>query len=203
MNSDIGKLKVSSLANRLRAINPNASIQEMPIYLDENNATDIVSQAAIIFDTIDFLDLSAVIALHDEARRQKKAVISGMNVGWGACILHFPPEGSCSYRTLFDLPPTGSVKDYAYCKQFLYFIKKVSHLLPEEVKQATEAGLRLMADGTPCPMMQVGAGVACLAGLAVTVLVRLVAGLPVVAAPKAIYINLGQACELSDFRARA
>jgi molybdopterin-synthase adenylyltransferase len=69
--ADVGKSKVKSLAARLRAINPAALVTEFDQYLDRDNTGSLVSEAGLVFDTIDFLDLNAIVRLHDECRRQR------------------------------------------------------------------------------------------------------------------------------------
>lgn len=119
---DVGKLKVESIAKRLRAINPNAHVTEFPVFLDIHNVSKFISLSDVVFDTIDFLSLPAIVALHDESTRQQKPVFSGANVGWGAALMYFPVGGACSFRSLFDLPPSGAVDSYSYTEQFARFI---------------------------------------------------------------------------------
>ena len=88
--ADIGKPKVEGLANRLTAINPDVSIELFDQYLDANTVPDIVSKADIVFDTIDFLDLSGIVALHDECRKQSKPIVTALAIGWGAGCVYFP-----------------------------------------------------------------------------------------------------------------
>ena len=87
---DIGQSKVQALARRLRAINPAANVREFDAYLNPSNIVEMVAKADLIFDTIDFLDLVAIVALHDECRRQKKPAITALAVGWGAGCVVFP-----------------------------------------------------------------------------------------------------------------
>ena len=199
VSSDVSRYKVEALAERLRAINPVAKIDPKCIYIDSTNVEAIVASSEIIFDTIDFADLAAVISLHDEAARQGKPVFSGMNIGWGAGLVYFPEGGECTYRDLFELPKSGSVEGYSYTQQFELFVKKASHILPADVKEAVRTGLKQMEDGSPCPMAQVAPGAYCLAGLAGTALVRYLAGLPVSAAPDIIYSDMSNLCATTTF----
>lgn len=199
VDADVGELKVRALARRLSAINPQADIQELPIFIDKHNVNSIVTKANIVFDTIDFIDMSAVISLHDEATNQSKPIIWAASAGWGAGLIYFPVGSTSSIRDLFNLPRSGSVDGYSYTEHFTHFAAKGSSKLPEDVKQALKIALQKMVDGKPCPMAQVAAGSQCMAGLAGTVLVRLLANLPIVAAPRVIHANMSDICALSDF----
>ena len=65
--SDIGTQKVDALAKRLLSINPSASIRAVNDWVTPQNAAGFVSEADIVFDTIDFLSLEGIVAL---ARRR-------------------------------------------------------------------------------------------------------------------------------------
>ncbi|WP_318010970.1 ThiF family adenylyltransferase [Clostridium estertheticum] len=68
---DIGKLKMKALSERLKEINPSVKIEEFTEYISGKNVTKIVNNADIVFDTIDFLDLTAIISLHDECKKHR------------------------------------------------------------------------------------------------------------------------------------
>lgn len=197
VDTDVGEFKVTALARRLRAINPAANIEELPLFIDTDNVSSIVAKSDVIFDTIDFVDLVGVIALHDEADRQAKPVIGAMNIGWGAGVIYFPVDKTCTFRDLYGLPPTGSVAAFSHTERFAHLFAKVSNKLPANVNYAVQAGLQKMADGSACPMAQIAVGTFCVASLAGTVLVRVLANLPIVAAPKMIYVDMGRFCATS------
>ena len=199
ISSDISRYKVEALADRLRAINPDARIEPLCLFLNSSNVEALVAKSDVIFDTIDFADLPAIIALHDEACRQRKPVISGMNIGWGAGVVYFPVDGACSYRDLFELPRTGPVEGYSYAEQFAIFVNKAAHMLPAEVKEVVRAGLKKMEDGRPCPMAQVAPGAYCLAAMAATALVRYLSGLSIAPAPQIIYSDLSRLSASLEF----
>ena len=114
--TDIGSLKVAALLTRLKGINPNVVISEHADWITPLNAAELIRGCDLIFDTIDFLDLAAITAIHDEANRQRKTVISAVSAGWGAAACYFPPtdSGGCSFRRLFGLPEEGSVENASY-----------------------------------------------------------------------------------------
>ena len=51
---------------------------------------DLVARADLVFDTIDFLDLPGLVALHDACHAQNKALITAVSAGFGAVGFYFP-----------------------------------------------------------------------------------------------------------------
>ncbi|UUZ51732.1 ThiF family adenylyltransferase [Massilia sp. B-10] len=87
---DVGTPKVSALKKHILRINPEARVEAVQANLDKGNAVDLVGQVDIIFDTIDFLDLEAILALHMSAQAQGKAVFTALSIGFGAKRAVFP-----------------------------------------------------------------------------------------------------------------
>ena len=191
--ADVGAPKVMALANRLRAINPNASIKEHNAWITVDNATAFVDDCDLIFDTIDFLDMVAITAVHDAANRLKKPIISSLSAGWGAMACYFPPTDSdvCMFRKVFGLPDYGSVQNNSYVKHFAKVSEKLAETLEPEVVKALSKALEVMEDGTPCPASHVSAGSFGVAALSVTVAARIINGEKVIAFPEMIVTNMG------------
>lgn len=187
---DVGKPKVKALAARLRAINGEASINEFDRYLDNANTAPLVAEADLIFDTIDFLDLSAIVRLHDECRRQQKPVITALAVGWGGGCLYFPPGGPYSARKLFGLPESGPVDHIPYTVAFGAVMQRLAAHLDPAVVAVVARALTVMEDGRPCPASQVAPGAFTVAALAGSLVQRLMAGLPVRAAPELLIADM-------------
>ncbi|UUZ56806.1 ThiF family adenylyltransferase [Massilia sp. H-1] len=108
---DVGTPKVSALKKHILRINPEARVEAVQANLDKGNAVDLVGQVDIIFDTIDFLDLEAILALHMSAQAQGKAVFTALSIGFGAeaCCISRPiprPRWPRSSRT--TLPPPAA-----------------------------------------------------------------------------------------------
>jgi molybdopterin/thiamine biosynthesis adenylyltransferase len=182
--TDVGNSKVKSLAARLRAINPAALITEVDQYLDKDNTAALVSQADLVFDTIDFLDL------HDECRRQQKPVITALAVGWGAGCIYFPPGGPHSFRRLFGLPETGPIDHIPYTVAFGGVMQRFAAHLDPTVVAVVARALTVMEDGTPCPASQVAPGAFAVAALAGSMVHRLMSGLPVREAPELLIAQM-------------
>lgn len=193
--ADVDNYKVFALAKRLSNINPNLSVKEFNGWINDDNVEELVNGSDLIFDTIDFLDLATITALHDQANKQKKPIVSAVSAGWGAAAIYFPPnESACNFRTLFGLPKTGSVKDASYVKHFAVFIERISEYLEEDVVKAMQKALTVMEDGTPCPAPHLSVGSFAVASLAVTMAVKILDGKKITSAPGMILANMGAIC---------
>jgi molybdopterin/thiamine biosynthesis adenylyltransferase len=192
--ADVGRQKVAALAARLRAINPAARVTEFDGLVDARSAPELVAAADLVLDTIDFLDLAGIAALHDEARRQGRPAISAMAAGWGAVAVYFPVGGECTFRRLFGLPEDGPVEGRSYVEHFAAVIAKLRAVLMPEVVGALAKAFTVMKDGRPCPAPQVAPGAAAVASLAMTAAVRVLAGLPITAAPRMMVADMYSVC---------
>jgi molybdopterin/thiamine biosynthesis adenylyltransferase len=188
--NDIGKLKVKALSERLKAINPSVKVKEYTEYIDAKNVTEIVNDADIVFDTIDFLDLPAIVGLHDECNKQGKHIISALAIGWGAGCIYFPPNSTCSFRQIFSLPIEGPVDKFGYAETFSKVIGRLEEQIDPTVVKAVGKALLFMEDGRPCPASQVSPGAYAVGSLAGSLVVRILAGLPVLHAPNLMTIDM-------------
>jgi len=158
--SDIGLSKSEQLGKRLKSIYPEANITIYNEFLNKHNVSEIVSKSDIILDTIDFLDLSAITYLHDEAFFQKKPVITAASAGWGAVAIYFGFENrsNSGFRDMFELPKIGSVDHCSYLEHFGNFLRSIEHLLDESIIKAMEKTFYIMKDGKPCPAPHLSVG---------------------------------------------
>jgi molybdopterin/thiamine biosynthesis adenylyltransferase len=192
VHADIGEFKVTALARRLRAINPAVKTTEFVGWISEANVEGLVGESGLVFDTIDFLDVPAIVAVHDAANRRGKPVISAISAGWGAICCYFPPtaSGVCGFRTLFGMPEQGSVADMSFREHFAGFVAGLEQAFGPKVVEAMAKAFTLMEDGTPCPAPQLSVGAYGVASLAVTIAVRALNGDPIVAAPQMLVANM-------------
>ncbi len=187
---DIGEPKVRALARRLRAINPAADIREVDACLNPANAAQWVAQSDLVFDNIDFLDLAAVVGLHDACRRLSKPAITAWGLGWGAACLYFPIGGTCSLRTLLGLQENQAVHNESYAATLAPLLARLAGHLDADVIAVSRQALAVMEDGTPCPASQVSPGAYAVGALGGTLAVRVVAGLPVLPAPRLLLADM-------------
>lgn len=191
---DIGSQKVAALARRLLAINPSASIRAVDDWVTPANAADLVGNVDIVFDTIDFLSLEGIVALHDAALSQGKPIVAPMSAGWGAAAIYFPPAATSSFRTIFGLPATGPVAGMSYVGQFMRLVDRLEPELSPDIVLALRKTLTRMDDGTPCPAPHVSVGASAVGSLAATIAVRILRGETITPAPRMIFLNLDRYC---------
>jgi molybdopterin/thiamine biosynthesis adenylyltransferase len=188
--ADVGRSKVEALRDRLLAIDPAAEVEALPVLVGPGNADTLVAGCDLVVDTIDFLSLAGVVALHDAARTAGLPVLSALNIGFGGGLVHFPPAGTCTVRTLFGLPGQGSVDGYSYTACYAALVRRIGNQLDLQVATVMAGALQVMADGRPCPAPQVVAGSWAMAALVCTALVRLLAGRLLPAAPRLVLLAL-------------
>lgn len=189
--ADVGRPKVEALRARLLAIDPAAEVEARTELIGPDNADALVAGCDLVVDTIDFLSLAGVVALHDAARAAGVPVFSALNIGFGGGLAFFPADGPCTARALFGLPDQGPVDGFSYAACYAALVRRIGGHLDPEVAQVMAGALQVMADGRPCPAPQVVGGSWAMAALACTALVRLLAGRPLPAAPRLILLSLG------------
>jgi tRNA A37 threonylcarbamoyladenosine dehydratase len=81
LESTTGKLKTEVMAARLRDINPQIDVEQLPMYIDESSAKEVVSGRPLHF-IVDAIDtLSPKIALICAAMEKKIPLVSSMGAG--------------------------------------------------------------------------------------------------------------------------
>jgi molybdopterin/thiamine biosynthesis adenylyltransferase len=188
--SDVGRHKVKALQARLLAINPDADVEAVCDKVTPENAGSFVARSDVVFDTIDFIDMPGLVALHDASHEQKKPLVTAINAGYGAAAFYFSQQKKYTIRDLFDLPRQGSVEGISYADKFAAFVEKISDQVDPLVVTQFFRIVKLMGEGKPCPAPQVSPGGACVAALAGTVAVRIAEELPIREAPDMLMINI-------------
>lgn len=189
---DVGSPKVHALGRYLRSINPEVKVREYNGWLTPGNAAEFVTGADLIFDAIDLTSLQDIVALHDESRRQQKAVLAVFSIGWGAGAIYFPPNG-INFREMMGLPLDGPVKNEVHGHQFAETILGFLGQMDEETRKVMLKSLVRTPEGIPCPG-HVAVGYSSVASLAITMAVRILSSESVLAAPRLILSNLSTAC---------
>lgn len=192
--ADVGTQKVDALARRLLAINPSASIHAVDDWVTPDNAAALVDDVDIVLDTIDFLSLEGIVALHDAGLAQQKPIIAPLSAGWGAAAIYFPPGATCSFRTIFGLPSSGPVGGLSYVDQFMRLLDRMAPELSPDIVLALRKTLTRMDDGTPCPAPHVSVGSSAVGSLAATLAVRFLRGDAITEAPRMIFLNMDRYC---------
>jgi hypothetical protein len=189
--ADVDKPKVEALKDKILRINPEAKVEAIQAYLNADNTDEIIGKADIVFDTVDFLDLQAILRLHTSAKRQGKEIFTALSVGFGALVWYFPASSPLSLANLIapDVERVAAASEGhipGYVDVFAAFIGRlVPYLDKEVVEQITEV-LTRMKDGKPCPASQLAIGSFSIGAMAVSMMHDLLAGNPVVSAPSLV-----------------
>lgn len=192
LRSDVGVNKAEALKNGILAINPEAEVEVIPSHLTLQNTESLVKKSDLIFDTIDFLDLEAIVHLHDCALKHEKHLVSCVAVGWGAAALSFPPEPrkQAWIRDLFKVPSDPSAPLPSYQDAFADFFSGIAPHIDPQVTQVFMTVIHSLSEGKPCPAPQVAAGAYAVASLAVTMASRILSGQQVIKAPELILVDV-------------
>ena len=182
---DINVPKVDALKKHILKINPNAKVDAVHAYLDKNNTDAYVKNADIIFDTVDFLDLDAILSLHTAAKIHSKPVFTALSIGPGAGVLFFPPGSKASLVDVIsaDIHKSQSEGDTSYTNVFSKIMGRIGAHLDKEVVEQVAKALTIMEDGRPCPASQIAVGSFTVAAMAVAMMHDWIAGREVPQAP--------------------
>ena len=185
---DVGMPKVEALKKHILRINPQASVEAVCANLDGSNAVSLVDQVDIIFDTIDFLDLEAILALHSSAQKQGKPVFTALSIGYGAGVLYFPADTSASLAQIIqnDMASAQGEGDTSYAAVFGKIMGRIGAHLDRQVVEQVGRALTIMEDGRPCPASQISVGSFTVAAMAVSMMHDMLAGREVPASPQMV-----------------
>ena len=185
---DVGTPKVEALKKHILRINPEAKVEAHVAMLDKHNAAQLVSEVDMIFDTIDFVDLEAVLALHGNAAAQAKPIFTAMNIGFGAGVLYFPPNSGKSLPELLqsDVEAAAAEGNLSYTAVFARVMARIGAHLDRQVMEEVGKALTIMEDGTACPASQIAVGSFSVAALAMAMMHDMLAGMDVPGSPNMV-----------------
>jgi tRNA threonylcarbamoyladenosine dehydratase len=146
--TDIGRNKAEVQADRARAINPDAEALVEPSGVTPDNVDWLVGTTDVVIDGVDVTEpagIAAKRALHDEAWRQRRLVISGLDLGGTQVVYAF------DYRDGRTRPLNGRLDRAPDGIGALEFLSRlVSPLdVPREILGYTEAMIRGQAGSPP------------------------------------------------------
>ncbi|MCU0662013.1 MAG: ThiF family adenylyltransferase [Myxococcota bacterium] len=190
-SEDIGLPKVEVLARHLRRVNPSAQIATRLEKLSAHNAAQLAEQVDFVFDTIDFLDMSGIVALHDACAQAKVPVATAFSAGFGAVATFFPPACRVTLRDLLGLPRDMQGRVPCAAQAFENLLEPLSRVLDPGSLATAMSSLQQMAAGVPCPAPNLAVGASLVASLCTTMAVRYLAGQPVSPAPHLCAVDLG------------
>lgn len=189
-HADIGLPKVECLKRHILAINPDADVEAIHENLDADNIPSILSLSDIVFDTVDFVDLPAVLGLHGEAARQNRPLFTAINVGFGALVWYIPPGATVTWPSLLaedmeKVKAAGGNPD-SYAEVYISFIGRLRDHLDQEVNDVVDTTLAGMKESKACPAPQIAVGSFSVSALAMTMIHDLLAGREVISSPSLV-----------------
>jgi adenylyltransferase/sulfurtransferase len=110
---DIGQVKVETAAKKLRKLNADIIIEEMPVSINDYTAFEVVDGCDVVVDALD--SVNARYSLNKACIEKKIPFVTGAAVGvTGQCFTILPNESAC-YHCLFpaldeDSMPTCSIE---------------------------------------------------------------------------------------------
>ena len=193
---DIGSAKVTALKKHILRINPEAKVEAVQANLDQDNALALVDQVDIVFDTIDFLDLAAILSLHTAAKAQGKPVFTALSIGYGAGVLYFPADSNASLADIIaaDVRNAQGEGDASYAAVFGKIMARIGAHLDSQVVAQVAKALTIMEDGRPCPASQISIGSFTVAAMAVSMMHDMLAGMPVPSSPTMVAHSFRNHC---------
>jgi molybdopterin/thiamine biosynthesis adenylyltransferase/rhodanese-related sulfurtransferase len=110
--SDLGRRKTDSAADRIREVNPHVTVRTHPVHLDSSNALDVLGQYDLVLDGTDNFPTRYLV--------NDACTLLGLPEVWGSIfrfdgqVSVFWAEHGPTYRDLFaDPPPPGAVPSCA------------------------------------------------------------------------------------------
>lgn len=110
---DVGQVKVETAAKKLRKLNPDIIIEELPVSINDYTAFDVVDGCDVVIDALD--SVNARYSLNRACIEKKIPFVTGAAVGvTGQSFTILPYESAC-YHCLFpaldeDSMPTCSIE---------------------------------------------------------------------------------------------
>jgi len=110
---DVGQVKVETAAKKLRKLNPDIIIEELPVSVNDYTAFDVVDGCDVVIDALD--SVNARYSLNKACIEKKIPFVTGAAVGVTGQLFTILPNESACYYCLFpaldeDSMPTCSIE---------------------------------------------------------------------------------------------
>jgi molybdopterin/thiamine biosynthesis adenylyltransferase len=102
-DEDVGREKVVSAAEKLRALNPEIVVDARPACIDAGNVDDLVGDAHLIIDAVD--NFPARYLLNRSAREKNLPLVHGAVCGFDGQATTVLPGRTACLRCIFPDPP--------------------------------------------------------------------------------------------------
>lgn len=109
--SNVGRLKVDVLAEKIKAISPDANVDVWPLGINDGNLADFIRGADLAVEGIDYLQPGIGVRLARAARTNDIPMVLGVEVGFGAVTSWFPADGRFTYEEFLGLSRDVSLAD--------------------------------------------------------------------------------------------
>ncbi|AQT72301.1 MULTISPECIES: HesA/MoeB/ThiF family protein [Streptomyces] len=137
---DLGRNKAEVGADALRAINPHVRAEVVPVGITRDNVRELVRRAEVVIDGVDVTTpsgLRAKIALHQEACRQRKPLVTGWDMAGMLAAQCFDYR---LVRRIFDGQLLAEDADVLSTWEVIFRIAPRSHI-PGEMYRELRRGL--------------------------------------------------------------
>jgi hypothetical protein len=146
--SDVGRNKAEVLQGRVRAISPGAEVLVEPRGVTAENVDWLVGSSDLVIDGVDVTEESGIAAkrlLHDEAWRQRRVVLTGLDLGGTQLVRVF------DYRDEKTRPFDGRLDGQGVRLSAVQFLSRLIAPLdmPAEMLGYTEASIAGTAGPAP------------------------------------------------------
>ncbi|MFH1036667.1 MAG: ThiF family adenylyltransferase [Patescibacteria group bacterium] len=112
-NRHIGQQKVDALSMRLSEINSEASIRVLRDFISPNNAQNFIAECDIVVDGIDPMpSLIPSLALARTCRQERKAFFYPIDIGYGAILFSFLPDGK-TFESALEVPDNMTFNQFS------------------------------------------------------------------------------------------
>ena len=98
---DVGQVKVETAAKKLRKLNPDIIIEEMPVSVNDYTAFDVVNGCDVVIDALD--SVNARYSLNKACIEKKIPFVTGAAVGVTGQSFTILPNDTACYHCLFQL----------------------------------------------------------------------------------------------------
>ncbi len=97
--SDIGQIKVEAAEKKLKKLNPDVSVEALPVSVNDYTALDIVEGCDVVIDALD--SVNARYSLNKACVAKKIPFVTGAAVGVSGQVFTIIPKETACYHCLF------------------------------------------------------------------------------------------------------
>lgn len=176
-SSQLGRNKAQATAEVVLGINPLASVETHPVFIQ--NLEDIrnqVQEADFVVNTVDYHS-SVFLSLTDYVQKQGRYVFFPTNIGWGAVVMVFSPT-SVTMADYLDVGPETT------CDLSTFLLRLTKDYLPAHLGGLYRSFLEKGMVGKWPNIPQIMPGAQLVSAQVSTLIVKLLSGLPIKTAPE-------------------